>query len=260
MIRIVGSQGIIGKHLSYELSTRGNLIVHQSKSWDFDFPPDLTGDVIFFLRAVSSPFYVAANPGEAFETNVIKTRLAIEDMLEKGARVIFASSDVVYGDTGINIVSENTQTRPFGEYAFQKSLIEEYFRGKVNFVSVRLSTVVGEGSKLRERLLNQGIFEVFHPLIRNPIHIKDVLVVLERLIHSDFGRNFPNGVLNLGGIEAMTSYDLTLLEAEALGLNSPRRILRSKLDKLARPGVVRMDSKMAEEFANLRFDLRRHYS
>jgi nucleoside-diphosphate-sugar epimerase len=260
MIRIIGSQGIIGRNLSRALFVRKDLVIQATESWDFDLPSEMKDDLIFYFRAVSSPFSVAKNPVEAFNINVVKTRVAIEAMLEKGARVIFASSDVVYGDTGIFFASENARIRPFGEYAIQKALIEECFGDNSNFLTVRLSTVVGEGSKLREGLLSQEYYEVFDPLIRNPIHIHDVIYVLKKLIDSDFLMNFPNGILNLGGSEAMSSYDLALLEAEVLGVNLPKKSHRSALDILARPGTVRMNSDLAQRFANLSFNLRRHYS
>jgi nucleoside-diphosphate-sugar epimerase len=220
----------------------------------------MNNDLIFFFRANSSPFSVAKNPSDSFNINVVQTRLAIERILERGARVIFASSDVVYGDTGTFFATEEFRTRPHGEYAIQKQIIEDLFAENPNFLSVRFSTVVGEGSKLRKALLQEECYEVFDPVIRNPIHIDDAVSVLEKLVDSNFANTFPHGILNLGGSEPMSIFELASLEAKTLGVKLPKRSPRSALDILVRPGTVRMNSNLAEGFAKFSFDLRRHYS
>ena len=82
MIRIIGSQGIIGRDLSRALFARKDLVIQAPGSWDFDLPSEMKDDLIFYFRAISSPLSVATNPVEAFNINVVETRVAIEAMLE----------------------------------------------------------------------------------------------------------------------------------------------------------------------------------
>ena len=259
MIRIIGSQGIIGKHLSKTLFSREDLFIHPSNTWKFELPSDMQGDTVFYFRAISSPFLVEKNLKEAFRINVTKTNLIIEQLLTRGARIIFASSDVVYGDTGRLLATESSQIKPFGKYAIQKSIVEEKFRVNPNFLALRLSSVVGEGSKLRESLQNEIQYKVYDPIIRNPIHIKDLLILLEKLINVNFSSHFPAGVLNVGGSQPISNFELACLEATHLGVKMPVKVNRSTLDITVRPGTVRMNSDLAQRFANLTFDLRKHY-
>jgi dTDP-4-dehydrorhamnose reductase len=180
-------------------------------------------------------------------------------MLGAGALVVFSISDVVYGDTQDTLVDEFTPTNPYGEYAIQKSIVENEFKRDQNFLALRISSVIGEGSNLRKLLLSQEINEIFDPVIRTPIHIKDLGDICNGLIKSNFRQDFPNGILNIGGSRSMSNFEVALLEAKALGIKCPVAASRSTIDKECRPGTVRMLTTKAQEFANLSLDLNQHY-
>lgn len=258
MIHIVGGQGIIGLHLKKELEAHGNLIVQESGNWNFSNVAK--EDSVFYLRAVSSPLNVTLNPVSSKVLNVTKTKEAIQTILSCGARIIFASSDVVYGDTENSIAREETITRPYGEYAIQKASVEEEFRYESNFLSLRISSVVGEGSKLRKLLMSQDNVEIFDPVIRTPIHARDFAALCSKLLTSNFRKDFPNGILNVGGSAFMSIFEIATLEAKALGVKEPKITQRTALDKACRPGTVCMSTKKAQEFSNLTLDLSRYYA
>lgn len=258
MIHIIGAQGLIGLHLKKKFEAEQHLTVHKSGNWNFSSVVE--NDTVFYLRAVSSPFDVMVNPISSKVINVLKTKEAISSMLYNGARVIFASSDVVYGDTQNSIADEETAVSPYGEYAIQKASVEEEFRHEVKFLSLRISSVVGEGSKLRNLLLAQDTVGIFDPVIRTPIHISDLEALCNKLLTSDFRNDFPNGILNVGGAASMSNFEVAILEAKALGVEQPVITPRTLLDKACRPGTVRISTKKAQDFANLSLDLSRYYA
>jgi len=257
MIHIVGSQGIIGRHLLNRFENNEEVKAQISDDWNFSSVGE--NDLVFYLRSVSSPFKVMSDPVYSREVNVNKTKVAISKMIDVGARVVFASSDVVYGETRDSFVDEFTPVNPYGEYAIQKCSIEDEFKSERNFLSLRISSVIGDGSNLRKLLLSRNGIEIFDPVIRTPIHIADLGDICSGLIKSNFRQDFSNGILNVGGSSPMSIFEISLLEAKALDIKSPVATRRSILDKECRPGTVRMLTTKAQKFANLTLDLKRHY-
>lgn len=198
-------------------------------------------------------------PNVCYEFNVTKTEKALSEILNGGARVVFASSDVVYGETAESYVSEDTPINPHGEYANQKASIEMRFKDDANFLSLRISSVVGYGSNLRKLLVRGGVVEIFDPVIRTPIHINDLGVICSKLTRSNFREDFPNGVLNVGGHVSMSNLEVATLESKYLGLMPPVAAQRTEFDKSCRPGIVRVTTSKAQEFAKLSLNLLGHY-
>lgn len=257
MIYIVGGNGMIGSHLKRTFQNWVPFVLQESSNWNFSSVTK--DDFVIFLRAVSSPFKVFSDPIFSKEINVTKTIEAISTMLTNGARIVFASSDVVYGETKNLIVDETMHINPFGEYAIQKASVEAVFKDHANFLSVRISSVVGEGSNLRKLLLSQQNVEIYDPIMRTPIHINDLVVIFLELLKSDFRNDFPNGILNVGGRNPMSNFEVAKLEAGTLGVNTPVVAQRSALDEACRPGTVRMSTTRAQEFVNLTLDLTEYY-
>ena len=257
MIHIVGAKGIIGAHLLKQLQTEDPISVFDSGNWNF--ATIAQGDIVFYLRAISSPYQAAIDPKTSYDINVIRAQMALQDLINRGARIVFASSDVVYGETGGNFAKEETPRNPYGEYAKQKARIEAAFEHQPNFLSLRISSVLGEGSNLQKLLLSQQSVEIFDPVIRTPIHINDLVAICTKLLKIDFRSEFPNGVLNVGGGTSMSNFEIAILEAKFLGVKRPVVTSRSELDKTCRPGTVRMDTTKAAEFVKLSLDVIEHY-
>ena len=258
MNHIVGASGIIAGHLKMMFNAKNSLAVQESGNWNFDYIAK--GDLVFFLRSISSPFAVMKEPNVCHEFNVIKTEKAISEILVNGAHVIFASSDVVYGETAESYADEYTPINPHGAYANQKAAIEMRFKDDANFLSLRLSSVVGYGSNLRKLLVREDEVEIFDPVIRTPVHIDDLRVICSKLTRSNFREDFPNGVLNVGGHVPMSNLEVATLESKFLGFRPPVAAQRTELDRACRPGVVRMTTTKAQEFAKLSLNLLRHYN
>jgi nucleoside-diphosphate-sugar epimerase len=250
-VLVVGANGFLGTSLT---SLDHKLIEF------IPFPSHLSSlttnissfETVVYLRAVSSPTQVQLNPIESNLVNVLRTSRFIKECLRLGKRVIFSSSDVVYGDTGEDIANEVSELNPYGLYAKQKAQIETEFRDDPNFLALRISLIVGVGSKLRNILSNETNPEIPDPVIRNPISVNSVVnLICELILNKEWDEKLR--VLNVGGVEAMSIFELAKLESGFLGLSAPITIDRCKIDCESRPQTVRISSTIAETFVGSGF-------
>lgn len=196
-------------------------------------------DVVVFLAAISSPDICENNYEFARSVNVIGTETFITECLKRKAKVIFFSSDVVYGDnTAIN--TELTSPSPIGKYAEMKLYIEEHFKSYVNFKVLRLSYVLSENDKffnyLTECHKKNEVAEVFDGLYRNVILVDDVLDSIYNL--SIKFSNFSNLVFNVCGDDCLSRVDLTKYYIKNYNIvkykviKVPEEILKSRPNKI----------------------------
>jgi dTDP-4-dehydrorhamnose reductase len=250
---VIGSDGFLGSKVKELFHKDYNLIHLKSGSWDLqntlrDKP------VVLMLRAMSSPSFVQQNSEESHALNVIKTSQLIAQCLNAGSKVIFTSSDVVYGHSSSAIFTELDHLNPFGTYATQKAEIEKLFHGNSNFFSLRLSLVTGQGSKLLRILSEETNPRIPGDVIRNPVHFKYVLATIRSLLECESWQDISKDlVFNIGGRESLDIFELAQRIAIKEKLNYPVRIERSELDLFSRPEVTRINSDKAEDFTNLKF-------
>lgn len=252
---IVGANGFVGRNLSRFASKF--MPVHLMESSQFKISGQLTKSSVFvYLRAISSPTFVQANPARSNLINLVNTFENINEALSAGHRVIFASSDIVYGHSSIKVFSERDPVNPWGVYAKQKNEIEEKFMTNENFIALRLSLITGNGSKLEQILKFESPPKITQGVVRNPIHIDFVLESICRIAKVDSFRSvFPRGCLNIGGKESVEIFDLALTIAKIKRYNTPIKVQRNVQDLGARPAITRITSEAAEDFVGLEFRL-----
>ena len=100
----------------------------------------MPGDKIIFLASICNPTLCNESFDMAYNINVSKTRLLLKRFLDTGASVLFASSDVVYGNTE-KAVNEKSEINPIYSYAEMKAEIESYFSTHPNFFVMRMSNI-----------------------------------------------------------------------------------------------------------------------
>ena len=136
------------------------------------------GDVIIFAAAISEPSVVSAQFEKAFAVNVESTGEFIETALGKGCKVLFLSSDAVYGDVESGF-DESHPVNPKGAYAEMKAVVEKRFEGNSNFKALRLSYNFFKDDRfttyLRQCAENGVEAEVFDPLTRSVVHRDDTV-------------------------------------------------------------------------------------
>lgn len=88
--------------------------------------PLLAGaDVVFHLAALPRVEYSMQHPRETHEVNVTGT-VNVLAAVQKGTRVVFASSAAVYGNTDVLSVSEDFPAAPVNPYGLHKYVSERY--------------------------------------------------------------------------------------------------------------------------------------
>jgi len=136
------------------------------------------GDTIIFTAAISEPAIVSAQFEKATRVNVESTGEFIQGAIDLGCKVLFLSSDTVYGDveTGFD---ESHPINPKGAYAEMKSIVEKRFEGNPNFKSFRCSLNFYKDDRFTQYLktcaANNVEADIFDPLTRAIIHRDDTV-------------------------------------------------------------------------------------
>ena len=136
------------------------------------------GDTIIFTAAISEPAIVSAQFEKATRVNVESTGEFIQGAIDLGCKVLFLSSDTVYGDveTGFD---ESHPINPKGAYAEMKSIVEKRFEGNPNFKSFRCSLNFYKDDRFTQYLktcaANNVEADIFDPLTRAIVHRDDTV-------------------------------------------------------------------------------------
>ena len=136
------------------------------------------GDTIIFTAAISEPAIVSAQFEKATRVNVESTGEFIQGAIDLGCKVLFLSSDTVYGDveTGFD---ESHPINPKGAYAGMKSIVEKRFEGNPNFKSFRCSLNFYKDDRFTQYLktcaANNVEADIFDPLTRAIVHRDDTV-------------------------------------------------------------------------------------
>jgi len=255
-IFVVGATGYIGAtifcHAQQIAFTRGTstsglpptLCLNLGEPDKFDYDIIHAQDVVFLTASISSPDICAREYYRAWAINVNGTSIFIERVLAKGGRVIFFSSDTVYGEKD-EPFDERAICDPAGEYAEMKYEVERRFLGHSLFKSIRLSYVFSCEDKFTRYLSGcaqrNEEAEIFHPFYRAVIHRDDVVQSVIALAKR--WDEFPQDVINFGGPEVLARTEFAQILREKF-----LPTLRFKVTEpepeffLNRPRVIRMVS------------------
>lgn len=226
---IIGLNSFIGKQFlkkgeeyfftssSSEQSSQ-TIYLDLKKAGEFDYSVIDKDTYIVFLAAISSPDECNNNYKESYKINVEGTKYFIQNAIEKDAKVLFFSSDVVYGNTQ-DRVDENSPTNPFGNYAKMKDEVEKFFINEKNFKVFRLSYVLSKEDKYLSYLKNcvekNEEAEVFHPFNRKVIYIEDLVESIENVLVK--WKEFDNQKFNICGDENISRKDIADFYNESIG-------------------------------------------
>ncbi len=139
-------------------------------------------DYIVFTAAVSSPDQCAKEFDSCWEINVTGTKRFISEALNRNCRVLFFSSDAVFGDFPGAIYDENSKTQACTPYGKMKKAVEDEFKENQFFKAIRLSYVVSSKDRFVSYCLNcikRGeVADIYHPFYRNVTVVKDVVDIV----------------------------------------------------------------------------------
>ena len=172
---------------------------------DFADLPIADGDVVLLTAAISAPDICAHEHARAWSANVTGTSSFIQSVIKRGARVVFFSSDTVYGKREEEF-DEKAACNPTEEYAKMKCEVEQRFSGDASFKAIRLSYVFSREDKFSRYLTGcterNEEADLFHPFFRAIVHRDDVVEgVLALAARWD---DVPEHVINFGGPQILS--------------------------------------------------------
>jgi dTDP-4-dehydrorhamnose reductase len=229
-VHVIGATGFIGQHLLEAAHGIGNATGTSSRTTDglaklalenpecFDYSEIGSGDIAFVTAAISSPDVCANQRDRAWQVNVEGSSAVISKIRARNARVIFFSSDAVYGEREPEF-DEGGLPQPCGEYAEMKRAVEERFADDEGFKAIRLSYVFARDDKFTSYLLHCASTsvpaEIFHPFYRAPIHRDDVIRGVLAL--ATRWNEFPERIINFGGPQILSRIEFaSVIKARAL--------------------------------------------
>lgn len=216
-IIVAGATGYIGARLRESLSKDFEVVGTSSSgqpdlvrldlraAGDFDYSLMDTGDVIVITAAISAPDVCASQYDYAYLVNVTGTGEFVERAIQRGCRVLFFSSDTVYGGSE-DPLTEASACHPVGEYGIMKHDLEKRFLGHPSFKTLRLSYVFSREDKFSKYLVHcaktDAEADIFHPFYRSAIYRDDVIAGVSSLAR-DWDR-FDYPIVNFGGPEMVS--------------------------------------------------------
>ncbi len=195
-IALVGSSGYIAHYIlkrfaeepeiNSVLKIDRNLIadiyldLSLAENFDYDL---LNGiDYVVFTAAISGPDQCAKEFETCWKINVTGTTYFIREAIKHKCRVLFFSSDAVFGDIPGMVYDEESETKANTPYGKMKKAVEDEFKENPLFKAIRLSYVASTRDKYYTYLLNciknNAIADIFHPFYRNVTVISDVVDVI----------------------------------------------------------------------------------
>lgn len=192
---IVGKSGYIAQRFLQEV--KGNHLCTSSSPYSkntvnldlanpssFDYSLISPGDITLLLGAVSKPDICRNQPEYASRINVTGTIEFIDRVCSRSGRVVFFSSDTVYGNRETP-ASEKDEADPFGPYAEMKYEVEQHCKNNDSVRIFRLSYVFSRQDSftrfLTDCVREGNTADVFTDLKRNVVYIKDVIDSIESL-------------------------------------------------------------------------------
>lgn len=219
-IALVGSSGYIAGYLlerfSVEPSVNKVLQIDQNgnaqaylnllepENFDYSILDEM--DYVIFTAAVSGPDKCAAEYDFCWSVNVTGTIYFIRKALNRNCRVLFFSSDAVFGDIPGEIYTEKSETRAETPYGRMKKAVEDEFKKNSRFKAIRLSYVVSTRDRFisycLECMQKNEAADIFHPFYRNCIVVSDVVDVVIWFINH--WSEYPDFALNVAGSELIS--------------------------------------------------------
>lgn len=219
-IAIIGHSGYIGGYLLKRFSREPGIdtVLKLDRTKDADEYLDLSDlggfhyellddvDYIVFTAAVSSPDKCASEYELCWKINVAGTSDFIRQAVKRHCRVLFFSSDAVFGNIPGVIYDEQSETRAMTPYGQMKKAIEDQFKEEPCFKAIRLSYVVSSRDRFVSYCLNcienGQEADVFHPFYRNCITVDDVVDTV--VWFSKHWDEYEPSVLNVAGVELVS--------------------------------------------------------
>ena len=268
-LHIIGAKGNIGSRLvektegKYNIRkvvspARSNLFSVDSGYYVLNLADDIhtynfdtlkEGDIVAFTAAISAPSVCAEQFDVAVKVNVESTGEFIQQALDRGCKVIFLSSDAVYGRREDEF-DESQPSDPLGVYAEMKAIVEKRFIGNSRFKILRLSYNFFKDDRfttyLRTCASEDTVADLFDPFGRSIVHRDDTVDAIISLYNN--WDVCEEGVINCGGPETLSRVEFaeTLSELVVQDLITKVTTPDAKFYE-DRPAIIAMRSPLLEK-------------
>ena len=215
----------------------------------YDYDTLKMGDTVAFCAAISEPSVCADQFQMSLRINVTSTGDFIYEALKKGCKVIFLSSDAVYGNI-LGEFDEEEDTHPKGAYAEMKALIEKRFTVYPLFKALRLSYNFHKDDRFTRYLRNcaeeDATAEIFDPFARSVVHRDDTVDAIIAL-HNNWDV-CEESIINCGGPETLSRVEFANILKDTVLTDLKTKVITPK-EKFYedRPAIVSMRSNRLEK-------------
>ena len=211
---IVGSSGYIAGYLlkrfenvlKIDQTPEADAHLNLAEAEKFDYSVLDGVDYVIFTAAISGPDMCANEFEKCWNINVNGTEHFIKNAISHGCKVLFFSSDAVFGDIPGEIYTELSETKAQTPYGRMKKAVEDCFKDEPNFKAIRLSYVVSKNDRFVSYCLKcmntDETADIFHPFYRNCITVSDVVNTVDWLINH--WEDYEPQVLNVAGNELVS--------------------------------------------------------
>ena len=268
-LHIIGAKGNIGSRLvektegKYDIRkvvspARPHLFTHDSgyhvinlaeDGFRYDFDTLKMGDTVAFCAAISEPSVCANQFQDSLRVNVTSTGDFIYEALKRGCKVIFLSSDAVYGNV-LGEFDEEEKVDPLGVYAEMKAVVEKRFLEYPLFKVLRLSYNFFKEDRFTTYLRNcaeeGATAEIFDPFSRSVVHRDDTVDAIIALYNN--WDVCEESVINCGGPETLSRVEFANILKDTVLKDLKIKVVTPK-EKFYqdRPAIVSMRSNLLEE-------------
>ena len=268
-LHIVGAQGNLGSRLvektegKYDIRkitspTRVHLFTELDEYYVINLAKDISnydydtlkmGDTVAYTAAISSP-EICANQFElALKVNVSSTGDFIYESLKRGFKVIFLSSDAVYGNI-LGEFDEQQRIEPKGVYAEMKAIIEKRFLEYPLFKVLRLSYNFFKKDRfttyLKRCVDEPSTAEIFDPFARSVVHRDDTVDAIISLFNN--WDVCEEQIINCGGPETLSRAQFATILKDSIYPDLKMKVITpNERFYRDRPAIVSMRSNLLEK-------------
>ncbi len=153
---------------------------------DFDYSVLETIDMVVFTAGITSPDQCAKVPDVCWKINVSGTNFFIREAIKRDCRVLFFSSDAVFGRDQTIIFDEHSEAENPTVYGRMKKAVEEEFKEEKFFKAIRPSYILSKDDRFTSYCLQcmrtGEQAEIYHPFYRNAVFLSDIIEMVLFLI------------------------------------------------------------------------------
>lgn len=179
VIGITGSEGFVGKSLVKRVEEENALVLKMDSKRGLDMCDwevvDAIGriDIVIHLAAKTSVPESFLTPREVLHGNIVSTLNVLELCRKYMAKIIFASSSVVYGIPQLLPINENHPNNGSNPYAISKIVGENLCRAYNQSFGIKALIVRAFNIYGPNQSSNSVVADILHQIKQNEIILKD---------------------------------------------------------------------------------------